>query len=180
MLKKALVSIILLLSILIIPAGVYILGYSQVSNLTSEKVIYELPYPGILPDSPLYPVKIIRDRILEFATRDNIKKAELYLLFSDKRIAMAFALAKKGKSSLAITTLSKAEKYFLKIPSLLVNSKKQGVSPSSEFVQKLKLSNAKHKEIAESLFRELPQGETSAMTEIINLNWQINKELEKL
>lgn len=84
--------------------------------MTSEKVVYELPYPGILPDNPLYFVKIVRDRIIEFLTRDNIKKAQLYLLFSDKRAASALVLVQNGKNSLAITTLSKGEKYFDQIP----------------------------------------------------------------
>jgi hypothetical protein len=50
----------------------------------------------------------------------NVKKANIYLLFSDKRAAMSVALLKKGKNQLAIDTFSKGEKYFLKIPDLLL------------------------------------------------------------
>lgn len=180
MLKKGLLIFFLLLLLLTIAPAIYFLDSSQSGVLSSTKVAYDLPYPGILPDHPLYVVKIVRDRIMEFVTRDNNKKAELYLLLSDKRTAMATELAKKGKDMMALSTLSKAEKYFLKIPSLLRDSKKQGTSPSSEFVQRLRLSNAKHKETAELLLKELPQGSSEIVNQILRLNDEIRKELDRL
>lgn len=115
--------------------------------------------------------------MLDVFTRDNIKKAELYLLLSDKRTAMAISLVKKGKDKLALTTMSKAEKYFLKILPLLKASKKQGVNPQAELINKLKLSNAKHKEIIEDLIKDLPQGQTETINEIMRINEEINKEI---
>ncbi len=149
-------------------------------TLTQEQIIYNLPYPGILPDHPLYFVKIIRDRALELGTRDPMKKAELYFLLSDKRVAMAIALADKGKDTIAVSTFSKGEKYFLKIPELIITSKKQGVGPPIGFVDKLKQSNTKHREVAETLLKKLPAGQIEAMNEIIMMNDQVRKELEKL
>ncbi len=145
-----------------------------------EKVVYNMPYPGILPDHPLYLLKIMRDRINEFLTRDNLKKAELYLLYSDKRAGMAMALAKKGKNSLAIDTFSKAEKYFLQIPDLVKEAKKQGVSSPPNFIDSLKLSNAKHKELIDTLVKDLPQGSGDVLTPVLNLNAEVKKALEKL
>jgi hypothetical protein len=68
-------------------------------TLQNQKVVYDMPYPGLLPDSPLYFIKIVRDRATEFFTRDNIKKANLYLNYSDKRAVMSLKLAEKGKKS---------------------------------------------------------------------------------
>ena len=42
-------------------------------------VLYELPYPGILPGSPLYILKVIRDKIIETLTQDSLKKSNFYL-----------------------------------------------------------------------------------------------------
>lgn len=153
--------------------------YSQNITLSDKKVVYELPYPGILPDHPLYPLKIVRDRILEFVNRDNLKKAQLYLLFSDKRVGMAQSLAKEGKDSLAITTLSKAEKYFEKIPPLLRVAKSQGAPALPEFVARVKLSNDKHREIIEDLYKSFPSGEQFQFAEILKLNTKIAQELKK-
>jgi hypothetical protein len=157
-----------------------LIDYSQTITLKEEKVIYEMPYPGILPDHPLYTLKAIRDRIWDFSTRDLIKKAKLYLLFSDKRIMMGQALVKINKSDLAISITSKGEKYFLKIPPLLIQSKKQGVSPSQELVNKIKSSNLKHKEMIQNLFKEIPEGEQIRIQEILEINKTIKKQLSDL
>ncbi len=178
--KKIVVLILSIIFILLIPFATYIMEYVPVKAVTQEKVLYNLPYPGILPDHPLYIVKAIRDRFLEFGTRDNLKKAELYLLNSDKRFAMAIALSKKGKEKQAIDVASKGEKYFLKISKLLVNAKKQGTGSSSEFVDMLKLSNAKHKEILETFLKELPQGLTDSINIILRLNTEARKSIEVL
>ena len=180
MIKKYILGIAVVLFFLFVPPTIYLLDYSQSPTLGSEEVLYTLPYPGILPDHPLYFVKVVRDKLLQVKTRDNLKKAKLYLLLSDKSIAMADALAKKGKDSLAITTFSKGEKYFLKIPDLVKNSKKQGTSPESDFVNNLKLSNTKHREIAQSFLQELPQGQSEEINQLLELNSTIFRSLQSL
>ena len=87
--------ILLISFIVFVPFVTYfVLGASEtLVKAPQEKVIYNLPYPGLLPDSPLYITKIARDRITDFLTRDNLKKAELYLLYSDKRASMSLVLA---------------------------------------------------------------------------------------
>jgi hypothetical protein len=157
----------------------FVLGASDsLVKTPQEKVAYNLPYPGLLPDSPLYLAKAVRDRITDFLTRDNFKKAELYLLYSDKRVAMSLVLARKGKSQLAIDTFVKGEKYFLKIPDLLKSTKEQGGQVPSGFFQTLKLSNAKHKELIEELIKILPQGLNQSLTQLSDLNQQIKLEIE--
>jgi len=176
--KKVAISLITLIFILLVPTAIYLIEYSTPVRAVQETIIYNLPYPGLLPDHPLYFVKILRDRILEIMTRDNIKKAELYLLLSDKRMAMAVDLAKKGKDKQAIETATKGEKYFINIPRLLSEAKKQGVTGSSEFVDRLKLSNAKHREILENFLKELPQGSTDSVNQAIKINDEIKKALQ--
>ncbi len=147
-------------------------------TLQNAKVVYEMPYPGLLPDHPLYLIKITRDRVTEFFTRDNIKKARLYLNYSDKRAMMAVKLAEKGKNQLALSTLSKAEKYSEKIPDLLKNSKQQGTSPPPDLVLQAKLSNQKHWEIIQNLLQTFPQGDRQTFQDILRLNSQVNKQLQ--
>jgi hypothetical protein len=177
--RLALIIFILIL----LPAAAYFVMESSgatTDNSTNNKVVYDLPYPGMLSDNPVYFVKIIRDRITEFLTRDNLKKAQLYLLYSDKRVAMSLSLAKKGKNNQAISAYSKAEKYFLKIPPLLEAAKKQGESPPSSFIEILKLSNAKHKELLNQLLKTLPAGVNTSLSEVAAINDQIRLDLERL
>jgi len=174
--------ILLISFIVLVPFITYfVLGASDTLIKTpQEKVIYNLPYPGLLPDSPLYITKIMRDKITDFLTRDNLKKAELYLLYSDKRASMSLVLASKGKSQLAIDTFVKGEKYFFKIPELLRSAKKQGAQAPSSFVETLKLSNAKHKELIEELIKILPQGLNQSLIQLSDLNQQVKSEIESL
>ncbi len=168
------------LTLLIVPFF-YVYNYSQqVVTTPSNKVVYQLPYPGILPDNPLYFFKVTRDAIQVFLTRDNLKKAQLYLLFSDKRLAMAEALEKKGNVTLALSTLSKGEKYFLKIPPLLKEAKQQGTSPSAEMIDTIKTSNQKHKEDIAQMFQEIPQGSQDELTAIMKIVQSIQDQLQAL
>lgn len=177
--KRILTGLLTALFIFLIPFITYIIEYTPV-RANQEKVIYNLPYPGLLPDNPLYIIKAIRDNLLLLLTRDHLKKAELYLLLSDKKMAMAVMLAKKGKEKQAIDAAENAEKYFSKIPEVLKSAKKQGVSASSEFIVTLKLSNAKHREILDNFLKEFPQGTNNLLDDLIVINEQIKKSLEKL
>lgn len=175
-------AILIFLILIILPAMTYVVMESSGASISTpqEKVVYDLPYPGILPDHPLYFLKIMRDRSTEFLTRDTVKKAQLYLLYSDKRVAMAMALSKKGKSQLAITSFSKGEKYFAKIPELLKTAKSQGSPAPSSFNETLKLSNAKHEELIGELFKTTPEGQQESLDQLLKLNLSTKKALETL
>lgn len=180
--KGIILAVFSIVLLMLTPLIAYSIITSSVPSVyaSNEKVIYNLPYPGLLPDHPLYIFKILRDKITEFATRDNLKKAELYLLTSDKRIAMAQTLAKKGRDKLAVETFTKGEKYFFKIPGLLIESKKQGVSAPSGFVDMLKLSNAKHYEVGKNLVKDLPAGMNDSIMPALKLNEELKVKIEKL
>lgn len=186
MIKKIYGGMICLTLLLVTPFIFYLIQfgnsplYSQVVTFTDNKVIYELPYPGILPDHPLYFFKAGRDRVLDWTTRDNIKKAELFLLLADKRMAMAIQLKNKGKIKSAITTFEKGEKYFLKIPELLIAAKEQGVSPQEGLIYRVRLSSDKHHEIIQTFMKELPLGQEKDINQLLVINQKIKDELKAL
>src|SRR5260221_13808872 len=75
---------------------------------------YTLPYPGILPDNPLYVFKAMRDRMVSWFITDPKNKATFDLLQADKRVAAAFAMSKERPVNglLVVQTISKGENYF--------------------------------------------------------------------
>lgn len=75
------------------------------------KVDYYLPYPGILPDNPMYKLKTLRDRMTLLITWDKQNKAKKQLSLADKRINAAVALMDGGKMSLGVSTATKGERY---------------------------------------------------------------------
>jgi hypothetical protein len=125
------------------------------ASAAAQKVDYILVYPGILPDHPLYSLKMIRDRILEFLTRDTIKRAELFVLFADKRLGAARALIEGGKADLGATTIAKAEIYLERAidqASLAKQEKKE----MGDLFDKLEKSQKKHIEVIEELLIKAP------------------------
>jgi hypothetical protein len=114
------------------------------------KVVYYLPYPGILPDNPLYKLKAARDKVSLVFTFNEEKKAHKELLFADKRINAAVFLVEGGKANLGVTTATKAEKYLEQAVSRATKMNKGGQDVKS-LMMELQKAAAKHIEIVEGL-----------------------------
>jgi len=119
---------------------------TEAAEKVEEKVQYELAYPGMLPDSPLYFLKVLRDRIVKFLISDPLKEAEFNLLTSDKRVYAALLLVEKNKHDLALTTLSKSNNYFHEAVSSLSEAKGKGVDIKPLY-ERMSASVKKHEEI---------------------------------
>lgn len=118
---------------------------------------YVLPYPGkILPDSPLWFLKAARDRAWLFLTRKPQKRAELKVLFADKRLVMARMLFEKGKTELGVSTLSKAEKYLEESSSEAEAASTKGVDTNSFLIHLSKASLMHQYEIEENILKTAP------------------------
>lgn len=79
----------------------------------------ELPYPGILPTHLLYPLKMIRDRLILATTTDEETLIKLHLHYCQKRLAASRALIGDPQPSQAIKTLLRAHIYLTKAYELL-------------------------------------------------------------
>lgn len=116
-----------------------------------QKSEYTLPYPGMLPDHPLYFLKRLRDTILEKLISDPMRKAEFYVLQSDKRLQMGVMLMNAGKGSLGESTISKGEKYMEQAVSGLSLYKKSGGTIPPYVIERLENATAKHLEVISDL-----------------------------
>ena len=184
MAKKLPLLVCTLLILFLIPFVFYMIVSASIvspdsTDIKPSRIQYKLPYPGILPGHPLYIFKAFRDKILDWSTRDLGKKAELILLLSDKRLSMAYFLAKNNNGKLAINTLSKGEKYLEKIPQLMADMKNQGSAAETGFIAKAKLSSLKHREMIGEIQRQLPRGYEKEIAEILQRNAASIKALEK-
>lgn len=152
------------------------LTYAQLqqgSDMKTATVEYQMPYPGLLPDSPIYGFKKLRDFVWLMGTGDYGKKAEVLLLLSDKQMKGAELMMDKGKAGASVEMARRSEELFRQI---LENNKKgqqQGRKPQSEFIQQLKLSNQKHAEIITDLLTEAPQGKRAELEEVLEMNESI-------
>lgn len=134
---------------------------STSSAESSIKTIhYPLPYPGILPTSPIYPFKMLRDRIIGYLIADPLKKSEFLLLQADKRLqaGVTLLLRDKSHSTLALSTISKGENYFSESLDEVMIAKKQDRDIYDMGV-KLSVAARKHEETLLSIDKSVPSSE---------------------
>ena len=130
------------------------------SNANNEEDIdikYFFPYPGkILPDNSIYFLKALRDKAWLFLNTNPNKKAEILLLFSDKRLASSRILFEKGKPNIAFSTLTKAEKYLEQAAFQNEKNRENGIDTSS-FDLKLATASLKHWQELRDLMNYAPE-----------------------
>lgn len=182
---KTIVNTLKLLTILAIivsviaPQSVCAKG-PRVLEVKAAEIEYTLPHAGLLPDSPIYFLKSTRDAFWLFFTRDNNKKAEILLLFADKKIVMAQALGEKGKWNLAMETIEDSQRDIQRLMDSVNLAQKIGASPSEDFIDTVVLSNEKHLEIMESMLMTIPDGSRSTLEELMKKNASHYNNLQKL
>lgn len=154
---------------------------TAIPTADTAAVDYSLPYPGILPDHPLYFLKVLRDRILDKLIRDPQRKVEYYLLMADKRLNMGIYLENKEKPQLAETTVSKGEKYFAKGTALLERLISEGkISSTSELLGEYRKAARKHEQVIISLKKDAPENIKSGYQTSIQLLSEQTGRLDKI
>ncbi|MFH0864243.1 MAG: DUF5667 domain-containing protein [Candidatus Gottesmanbacteria bacterium] len=119
----------------------------------SSTINYTLAYPGMLPDNPLYKLKVLRDKLSIMFINNPLKKVEFYLLQVDKGILASAMLVDKNNIELAGQTALKAENNYTLLTQELNRLNKK---PDANFLTKLKTASRKHQEVLESIIQRLP------------------------
>lgn len=108
---------------------------------------YRYPWPGLLPDHPLYKVKVLRNKIIERLIISPVRKVEFDLLMADKTLHASKLLLEKGNSRLALDTALKGENYFSMMTSDYIRAiSKNGRIPES-LVQQIHDAYKAHQEL---------------------------------
>ena len=124
---------------------------------SDKEIDYVLPYPGvILPDHTLWSFKVLRDKAWFYLTLNSNRKAELALLFADKRLLSSKILFEREKAELAFSTFTKAEKY-LEEASILERENRENDLDTSEFLTRLANASLKHRQVAEEILLIAPE-----------------------
>ncbi len=142
---------------------------------SEQPMVYDLPYPGLLPDHPLYIIKVFRDRIVLLFTRDQLRRIEIKRHLADKRLSMGKALINKGKIELGASTMSKGEKYLFEA----VKDTHAYISKTPEINQTtidiLLVATINHEAIIQQLLNDAPLIDR----ESLGLSFQIAQESER-
>lgn len=160
---KKLFLILIIFALFFLNTG-KVLAQNATSSALPINIEYNLPYPGLLPDNPLYYLKAIRDNLLKFFITDFLKKAEFDLLQANKRLGASQALLSKNKAELSITTLSKSGNYFDDAITSIQLAKKQGEQTNS-LLTELSKAAQKHQQI----IRQMENGKKKEL--LLNLKF---------
>ncbi len=144
------------------------------------KIEYTLPYPGVLPDHPLFTLKLLRDRILDFLIVDPLRKAEFYLLQADKRLGMGVSLIQKGNAELAQKTIAQGETYLSQAVSGLLALKETSREIPGFIVERITNAAAKHEEVLQELVAQAKGKEQEGLKASLVLVQKMIEEIKKL
>jgi hypothetical protein len=140
---------------------------------STKKSEYVLPYPGILPDHPLYFLKTVRDRIIELLVVDPARRAEFYLLQSDKWLSATQVLLEKGKKDLAQTLLNNSSVRLALAIDQLTSLKGNGKPVPTGTIDRFKNAIQKHIEV-------LTDFEARNVIDVAQAKTSLNTSLEAL
>jgi hypothetical protein len=142
---------------------------------------YVMPYPGILPDNPLYGLKTLRDKVISVMIGDPLKKASFDLLQADKRIGAALLLIKtgdRGKQEVALSTISKGQNYYEEAIGKLHEAKGQGTNVS-EKAGVMKQAGKQHIYQLQQAKKSLPKQLQGPMSQLITRSEKLLTQVRK-
>jgi hypothetical protein len=151
-----------------------ITGFEEESS-----VEYQLPYPGILADSPLYVVKRLRNAYLIWSAKDSYAKSVEYLEQSDKKLAMSRPLLAKGKLKMSVEMVDQSNDLLQE--SINEYQKIEGNEEEKRaHLEKLRTAAKKHKIEIETLMKNVPQGDVQTIETLREETITMSEQLAKL
>lgn len=144
---------------------------------TPTIIQYDLAFPGMLPDHPLFKLKILRDRMQLAMTSDPEARIRLLLRFADKRMLAAAILVDKHSWKLAKETVLKAEHYI----TLLIPEFYNLEQPlDQKLLQKFQTASLKHQEVLAKLRERVPADDQIVFSQVIEFSQRNQSEIENL
>lgn len=140
---------------------------------TPTIIEYNLPYHGILPTSPLYTLKLIKDGISDLLISDPLRKTSFYLLQADKRLSAVIVLYEEGDEDLGEETLLNGIEYLEKSMTKLNEANEEQYNVEDVF-GKIQTSVKKHKEVINGI----SENKNAKMTEKLQESKKRIEEIE--
>ena len=158
--------------------------YAQENGTSAAKVAakpestqYMLVYPGMLPDSPLYKLKVLRDKITTFLISDPIKKIDFYLLRADKGLLASSMLLDKNEVALAKETALKAENNITELARLLASLPQK---PENSLFEKLFLASQTHQSLLNKMISKTKGDDKKTFQDVLYFSKSNLATLQKL
>lgn len=107
--------------------GVSLLTAGSVESIEGERMSERILYMNdeILPDHVLYPLVMVSDRV-ELELADEHEQLYIKIQYAEQRLGYAKQLVERGNTELALSTLTKAQKYLLAVGHSVLEHQLQG------------------------------------------------------
>jgi len=145
------------------------------------KTLDNLPGPVIMPDSPVYFIKIWYEKIIIFFTFGDANKAERFSELAERRLYEAEKMAEQGKEQLTQKLLEEYEKFLEKALNKANELKEEAERKTKEKIKQKtqeKLNNTweqisestlRNQEVLLKIYGLVPEGAKSAIGEAIRI-----------
>lgn len=142
-------------------------------------VEYSLPYPGILPNNPIWPLKALHERLDLYFTFDPLQKAQRTLFLADKRLSAAQRLFEEDDSGRAVVTATKAEQY---LEAALIKGKDADVKgrDATGFFETLFKASLTHRQILEEMMARAPGDGKPVLNKTLDYSKKVNEQVTHL
>jgi hypothetical protein len=114
------------------------------SEVNPTPVSYDMAYPGLLPDHPLYFLKVARDNVMGFFKGKPEEKAAFALHQAEKHIGASHILiTQKNNPELAYTSLQESQNFLAEAIAQTQTAKEEGWD-TKELCDKVKHAGKKY------------------------------------
>jgi len=116
----------------------------------------DLPSPGLLPDSPIYFLKPLSEKVRGIFIFGEDSKALYALKLADKRLSEAKALSDKGEDGLAADIAEQAGKENENAQEHLAKAESEGKDVTA-VVERLAANSARQQAVLEKVLEKVPE-----------------------
>lgn len=135
-------------------------------NTANDTIQYDLSYPGLLPDHPLYILKQVRDNMMALFIGKPLERSSFMLLQSDKQISAAKLLVDQKKDLTMIRdSFTASQKSFEEAVEVTQAAKQEGLA-TGDMINKLRIASKKHNEIVREITAQLSPEEKKMFSDI--------------
>lgn len=173
--KTKIITILLLTTFFLGTQTIFAQEKSTSSAKIQQTKKYTLPYPGMLPDNPLYKLKVLRDRISLVLIGSPDKKIEYYLLMTDKGLVASEMLVDKQKVELAKETALKAENNYTLLTYVIKDNK---WDIKKEQYKKVEDAARKHQELLNNIISKVKKEDKKTFETVLYFSNQNLKEIK--
>lgn len=117
------------------------------SPTPASDVWHDLPYPGMTTDNPFYPLKLVRDMILEAVVTSPDKRTELLVLQSEKYLSMSLSFFREREYEKAYKAAEISVRYLMRVCDAVDPIQESGGKIPDHVIERIIKSSAKQMDV---------------------------------